>query len=171
MKQFFIFLIILILSTCPVVSFGQNQTVQTASIIQYKKVLLKEKRQQVLIYNALNLTQEQIDKKECLQNETNQILEQKFDELINQTYKLNELQEANCDKNDILKQKKVVNNIKKDIECINKNEDKKFKKFLTRDQKSKYALIKKLENRDQKKENSKTDYYKSNPGLQPFGNI
>ena len=140
-----------------------------SSVIQYKQSVMQEKRQRVTIYNALNLTQEQIEKKESLLTDNDCLLQEKFDDLFNQTYRMNTLKDSNATESEITAQKKVINCIKKDIKTITQKEDKQFKKILTRDQRAKYSMIKHLERLDEKRENK--DYYKSNPGLVPFGNI
>ena len=45
-----------------------------------------------------------------------------------------------------------------------------FKKCLTRDQRIKYNMIRKLQKDDIKKSHKKKNYYKTNPQLQVFGN-
>ena len=157
------------------ITFGQlsaqanEEQVQVSAVLQYKKLVMQEKKDRATVYNALNLTPEQIEKKENLLCENNDKLEDMFSQLVTESYKLSLMEQVNAPNCEILKQKKIVNNLKNDINCITKKEDKQFKKILNHNQKSKYAMIKKLEKRDSKRDCRQKDYYKSNPGLVPFG--
>lgn len=122
------------------------------------------------IYNALNLTDEQIQKREELLRENNPIFEQKFDLLLKESFKLRALEEGNAPEREIACQKRVVKNIKKDIDKLFSCENKEFQKCLTRLQRSKFKEIQRLEKRDYKREAHQKDYYKSNPQMRPFGN-
>ena len=79
------------------------------------------------------------------------------------------LKGAGASDKEIARQKKVVKNTKKDIENLLKEENKLYKKSLTREQRSKYNMIKKLEEKDYKEAANKKDYYKSNTKMVPFG--
>ena len=57
------------------------------------------------IYNALNLTDEQIQKREELLRENNPIFEQKFDLLLKESFKLRALEEGNAPEREIVCQK------------------------------------------------------------------
>ena len=96
--------------------------------------------------------------------------DEKFKNLMVESYKLKALKCAHAGEYEISKQKKVVKNIKKDINKLIKKENKIFEKCLTGEQKAKYSMIKKLERKDFRKVCKEKDYRKANPKLHPFGN-
>ena len=138
--------------------------------LEYKKLIDRMQHERATIYNALNLTDEQIQKREELLRENNPIFEQKFDLLLKESFKLSALEEGNAPEREIVCQKRVVKNIKKDIDKLFSCENKEFQKCLTRLQRSKFKEIQRLEKRDYKREAPQKDYYKSNPQMRPFGN-
>ena len=121
------------------------------------------------VYNALNLSDDQIKLREDLLKENSPIYNRKFKELNKESHKLKALKGAGASDKEIARQKKVVKNTKKDIKKLMNEENKIFKKSLTREQRSKYSMIKKLEEKDYKNASHKKDYYKSNPKMVPFG--
>lgn len=138
--------------------------------LSYKQHFMRLQKNRALIYNALDLTDAQIKTKEECNEKYSPLYETKFNELIKESYTLKALTIANADSGEINQQKKLVKNIKNDIDKLFKQEDKTFKKCLTREQRSKYAMIKKLDRRDYKAAQHQKDYYKSNPLMRPFGN-
>lgn len=138
--------------------------------LRYKKLITQFQQKRSLVYNALNLSDEQVLAREELFNNHAPLYEEKFNELIKESYTLKALSLANAGKCEINNQKKVVKNIKEDIDKLIKEEDKNFKKCMTREQRSKYAMIRKLERNDYKAASHQKDYYKSNPKMRPFGN-
>ncbi len=137
---------------------------------RYKRYIKRVQQSRATVYNALDLTDEQIKAREDLLAENDPVYKEKFDKLIKEASRLEDLKQANASEIDICKQKKVIKNIKKDIQNLVDKENKAFKKCLTRDQRSKYSMIKKLERDDFKKAcKHKKDYYKSNPKMKPFG--
>lgn len=138
--------------------------------IRYKKYMKNIQQERATVYNALNLTDEQIKLREDMINKNTPLYDAKFDELIKESYKVKALKQADASDREIQKQKKVVRNVKKDIENLVTKENKQFKKSLNHDQRAKYAMIKKLEKNDFKNAAHQKDYYKSNPQMKPFGN-
>lgn len=136
----------------------------------YKKYIKHIQQDRATVYNALNLSDEQIQKREDLMNENNPIYEQKFDCLMKESFKLQAIENAGAPEKEITSQKKVISSIKKDIENTLKKENKTFRRCLNGQQKAKYSMIKKLERRDYKRDLKQKDYYKSNPQMRPFGN-
>jgi len=137
---------------------------------RYKQHINALHQKRSLIYNALCLSDAQIKEYETVITKNSQLYETKFNELIKESYTLKSLETAGADRQDISSQKKIVKQIKSGIDELYKNENKAFRKSLTREQRSKYAMITKLERRDYKAVSHKKDYYKSNPKMQPFGN-
>lgn len=138
--------------------------------LRYKQHINNLHNRRELIYNALNLSDKQIKEHETIINENTPVYEEKFNNLIKESYTLKALNTANAGKSSVAEQKKTVKNIKSDIDNLYKKENKLFKKSLTREQRSKYSMITKLEKRDYKAVSHQKDYYKSNPKMQPFGN-
>lgn len=171
----------LIMAPGPVIitqnSDGTNSTVLNdkcdedcpQEVMKYKHFITDVKQTRATVYNALNLTDEQIEKKEELLKENTPVYEEKFDNLLKETFTLKALKEAKADERDISNQKKVIKKLKKDIDNTLEKENKEFEKILNHQQRSKYSMIKKLERRDFRREESKKDYYKSNPQMRPFG--
>lgn len=138
--------------------------------IKYTEFIKKVQNERAVVYNALNLTDEQIKVREELFQKNNPCYEKKFEELIKESYKLKALKCANASECDILKQKKVVKGLKKGINNLSRKEDREFRKILSHDQRAKYSMIKKLERKEYKAAAHQKDYYKSNPRLPHFGN-
>lgn len=138
--------------------------------LRFKRYIKHLEEERATVYNALNLTDEQIKKREELMQENAPIYEEKFDCLLKESFKLKALKTANVGERELIKQRQIVKSIKCDIEDILDKENRCFKKILNRQQRSKYAMIKKLERRDFKREANRKDYYKSNPQMRPFGN-
>ena len=134
---------------------------------KYKKYIKHIQQDRATVYNALNLSDEQIQKREDLMNENNPVYEQKFDCLMKESFKLQAIENAGATDKEINAQKKVISSIKKSIERTLSKENKAFRKCLNGQQKAKYSMIKKLERQDYKKDLKQKDYYKSNPQMRP----
>ena len=137
---------------------------------RYKQHINNLHAKRAVVYNALDLSDKQIAAREAIVKENSPIFEEKFNELIKESYTLKALKIAYADGSTISQQKKVVKNLKNDIDNLVKCEDKEFKKSLTREQRSKYSMIAKLERKDFKAVSHQKDYYKSNPRMRQFGN-
>lgn len=138
---------------------------------QYKNYVMYTQRNRALVYNALNLTDEQIKMREEILKENEPMFNEKFDELEKEYARLNAFKKSQTGEIDICKQKIAIQKIKNEIEFLIKKENKEFRKCLTREQRSKYSRIEKLVCRDYKRDcKKKTNYYKSNPKMRPFGN-
>lgn len=138
--------------------------------VRYKNLIRELEMDSATVYNALNLTDEQVKLRESLVKEYSPYYDEKLDELLKESFRLKALECGSASRSDINRSKKNIKNIKKDIEKCIKKENKEFYKSLTSLQKSKYKLIKELEERDYKEEEHRKDYYKSNPQMVPFGN-
>lgn len=136
----------------------------------YKKYIKHVQQDRASVYNALNLSDAQIQKREDLMQEYNPLYEQKFDCLLKESFKLQAMQSSNAPETELASQRRVIKNIKKDIKKTLNKETKCFRKSLNGQQKAKYSMIKKLERRDFKRDLHQKDYYKSNPQMRPFGN-
>lgn len=153
----------------PVFSYGCS--LECPEIAQkYRIYMNRIYHERAVVSNALNLTDEQVKKREELICKNNPLYEKKFEELIRESYKIKALKCAGASECDILKQKRIVNKIQKDIQSIVDGENKVFKKCLTGAQRTKFVMIKKLEKNDLKKASHQKDYYKSNPQMRRFGN-
>ena len=145
-------------------------TYMPEDVMLYKKYIYKIQHNREVVYNALNLSDEQIRARENLTLESSKMYDEKFHTMLKESLKLKTLKTANASNKEIHAQEKIVKHIKKDIDKTLKFEDKSFKKILTHDQKSKYSMIRKLERRDYKASKNPKDYYKSNPKMPRFGN-
>lgn len=134
-----------------------------------KKFICKVERGRAVVYNALNLTDCQIKKREELLKKHAPEYKEKYESLKHEASKLKTLKMSNAEEKEITKQKRVVKNIKKDILNLQKKETNEFKKYLTRAQRAKYNEIQKLQKKDAKKDCCKKDFYKSNPQMKEFG--
>lgn len=136
---------------------------------RYKGYVHRVQKNRATVYNALNLTDDQVKLREDMVRENTPIYNKKFGQLTKESYKVKALKAAGASDKEIARQKKVVKNTKKDIDKLLKEENKQYKKSLTREQRSKYSMIKKLEEKDYKEAAHEKDYYKSNPKMVPFG--
>ena len=136
---------------------------------RYQGYVRHIQKERATVYNALNLTDDQIKLREDMLRENTPIYDKKFKELTKESFKVKALKGAGASDKEIARQKKIVKNTKKDIEKLLNEENKLFKKSLTREQRSKYSMIKKLEEKDYKEAAHQKDYYKSNPQMRPFG--
>lgn len=137
---------------------------------RYQDYVRKIQNERATVYNALNLSDEQIKMREDILKENSHLYDKKFDELSKESFKLDALKNAGASSQEISRQKKVIDGINKDIENLLNQENKLYKKCLTREQRSKYSMIKKLEKNEYKQTSHQKDYYKSNPKMVPFGN-
>ncbi len=177
-KIFFsLFVLIFISQVCTFAQFEYfcNQKCEKYNNIQnsvtsYKEFLDKFEYNRATVYNALNLSDCQIKAWEEIVNKNMPLYENKFKILLKENYRLNALKCSKSSEYEIYKQKRVINNIKKEISGIFSKENKEFKKILNSQQRAKYSMIVKLEKDDYKKASHKKDYYKSNSGLKSFGN-
>lgn len=128
-----------------------------------------EHARRAITYNVLNLTDSQVQTKNKIDENRYKALQSKFEQLDQELFVLRKLQAGDASKSAIRKQQKTVKNIQKSIENVDKKYDKDFKKSLTREQRSKYHEVKRLENRDLKRRMNETKdpYYDKN--MRVFG--
>jgi len=132
-----------------------------------KRFVKRVQMSRATIYNSLNLTEEQMKTREEILAKNTKTYEEKFANLFSETSKLKTLKAAGACEKEICAQKKVVKNIKNDIQALVDKENKEFKKCLTREQRAKFNTIKKLEKQSASKH--KPDYHKMNPKMSIFG--
>lgn len=149
---------------------GKTEFANVQEAMRYKKFVEYVQQERAVIYNALNLDEEQVQFKEFLLLQNNPIYEEKLKEFVKQSYKLQALEKVDACEFEIFKQKRIVQKIRNDIEKLLNDENKCFKKVLNHEQRSKYSMIRKLERRDFRRALHQKDYYKSNPQMQAFGN-
>ena len=135
----------------------------------YKNYAESVKKERAAVVNALQLTEEQVQKRNELMYENSILLEENYKKLYRETLKLNNLKTQKANSKEISSQEKNITCLKKEINSIVKNENKQFKKILDRDQRAKLKTIQKLQNKSIKDLNNPKDYYKSNPKMRPFG--
>ena len=171
-----IFLIIFcIFLTCSEVFAGicslSNSGIECSQVAKkYKIYMNRIQNERAVVSNAINLTEEQVRKREEMICKNNPLYEKKFEELLKESYKIKALRCACASECEIFQQKRVVNRIKREINSIVDEENRAFKKCLTRNQRAKFSMIKKLERQDIKALSHQKNYYKSNPQMRYFGN-
>ncbi len=161
-------LLLLFLFIIPVYGIANSQC--PSACLNYKQYIQKIQSERAIVYNALNLTVEQLKLREDMAKENACLYDKLFKNLMIESYKLKALKNACANEYEIFRQTKVVKNIKKDINNLIKKENKIFEKSLTGEQKAKFSMIKKLERKEFKKTCHQKNYYKSNPKMRPFGN-
>lgn len=134
----------------------------------YKNYAEQVKKERATVFNALLLSDEQIESKNKLSKEFSPLLEEKYKQLSMQIKKLNELKTQKASKKIINSQEKLVNSLKKDLQNIIDNENKQIKKILDKEQKAKLKMIQKLQKKSIKDLDKQKNYYKSNPKMRPF---
>lgn len=147
-----------------------NRKVGENLVVGYGEYIHRLEHDRSVVYNALNLSDEQIQIYEDMIASQIPCYEEKFNQLVQENYKLRAMQIAKSNEYDIIKQQMVVNKIRKELEKTFDKDTKSFKKCLTSDQRAKYSMIKKLQHDDVKKASHKKDYFKSNPQMNRFGN-
>ncbi len=139
-------------------------------IKSYREYIDWIQAERAIVYNALNLSDEQIEIYEQMMKESVPCYENEYNKLLKECYKLKAMQTAKANECDILRQKRVVQRLKNSLEKSFEKSTKSFRKCLTMQQRAKYSMIKKLAHDDVKKASHKKDYYKKNPQMRPFGN-
>ena len=174
MKRAILLVILGVIMSCPEVMAEDDVSVETEittkAIVQgdfSPQLVDKIKAERNTIYNALNLTPEQMQKKDCIEKKRYEALEPELKNLCLSRKKLKDLQAAkSADSKLINSAQKEVNVARKEIKSISNKYDKEFKKILTSEQKSKYNMIRKLKRADLKKLEHKNS---DKPDLKPFG--
>ena len=174
MKRAILLVILGVIISCPAVFAEEEVSVETeittTAIVQgdYSSQLVdKIKAERNTIYNALNLTPEQIQKKDCIEKKRYEALEPELKKLCLSRKKLKDLETTkSTDTKTIKHAQKEVNEARRDIKALSNKYDKEFKKILTSEQRAKYNMIRKLKRADLKKLEQKKSH---KPDLRPFG--
>lgn len=162
--------------SCPAAVYADNDDVSvetevtTAAIAKgdfSPQLIDKIKAERNTIYNALNLTPEQIQKKDSIEKKRYEALEPELKKLCLSRQKLKDLETTkSADIKTVRKAQKEVYEARKDIKSLSNKYDKEFKKILTSEQRAKYSMIRKLKRADLKKLEQKNSH---KPDLRPFG--
>ena len=121
-------------------------------------------------YNVLNLTPQQKTCKDDIEKRRYQEIDIKINVLEQELYVLDKLKcNPQANKDAINKQKKIIKNVKKDIDETMQKYDKEFKTMLSGEQKAKYNLIQRMKRKDLKKCEHNKKLFKQDAHLQPFG--
>ena len=129
------------------------------------QLIEKIKTERNSIYNALNLTSEQIKKKDALEEKRYQELQPKLKEFCINRKNLKDLETKKADTNAIKIAQNKLNSTKNEIKKISSKYDREFKKILTLEQKSKYNMVIKLKRADIKE----LEHKQKEIALRPFG--
>ena len=174
MKRVILLVILGVIMSCPAVVAEEDVSVETEittkAIVQgdYSLQLVdKIKAERNTIYNALNLTPEQIQKKDSIEKKRYEALEPELKKLCLSRKNLKDMETTkSTDVKTIKNAQKEVNEARRDIKSLSNKYDKEFKKILTSEQKAKYNMIRKLKRADLKKLEQKNSH---KPDLRPFG--
>lgn len=162
------------LLSCPLV-FAEDldtpETNITSAITTVKgdyslQLIDKIKAERNTIYNALNLTPEQIKQKDTIEAKRYTDLEPVLRKYCLSHKKLNDIKKSKNEK-EIKAVEKELDSVKKDIKDISNKYDKNLKKILTGEQKAKYDMIRKLKRAEIQKNNKPANT--KNTTLKPFG--
>ena len=163
MKKLFLLVAIMILSGTFALASANSDDIKFC-----KNYMAQLKKERAAVSNALQLSDEQSKSRYELTKRTNSQLSEKFEELNQETLKLNILKSDSNDDKCIKKQEQTVSKLKKEINSIVDKENKEFKKILNHEQRSKLRLIQKLQRKAAKSSKHPKDYYKSNPKMRKF---
>ena len=158
--------IIYILNSCV---FAQDNIYSVKYLEQCKNYVLQKERFNVIYYNALQMTPEQIDKYEDITESDKNSYKEILSQITHEVQKYQTMKECNFSYLELKNQRQLIKKLYRQIKKASHKEDKLLKKILTREQRSTYNMIKHLERHDLKK-NSK-NYYKLNPKMSVFGNL
>ena len=164
----------ILIAFCPAVFADEDMSIETevttTAIVQgdfSTQLVEKIKAERNTIYNALNLTEVQLQEKDEIEKKRYEALEPELKKLCLSRKKLNDLETSkSADIKTIRSAQKEVNEARKSIKSISNKYDKEFKKILTSEQKAKYNMIRKLKRADLKKLEKKNT---KKPDLRPFG--
>lgn len=176
MKNFIIFLSILMLFSASNVLAETNPTTRTNSqscgcCNQTKclDLMTSMYNERATLYNVLNLSNDQQKCKDVIDKKRYEELEKQFQEYKKEKYVLDNMCKHNASEFALKKQEKVVKNIEKNMQQIGKKYDKEFKTILNSEQKSKYNSVRKMEKKEVKYCLKNKAFYKRDPKLRPFG--
>ena len=133
------------------------------------QLLTRIKKQREILYNALNLTQAQVKCKNEIDKKRYAELEPALEKLCREDKNVKDLKKRCASKKEIRKQEKELNTARKNIQEISAKYDKEFDKILTRDQRNKYSMIRKLKRDDLKKYRKIQEKGRKPSDLRPFG--
>ena len=121
------------------------------------------------LYNVLNLSADQQKCKDVIDHKKYTELSELFKQYEQEKYVLSKMCEHGASENGLKKQKKIVNNIEKDMKNVADKYDKEFKSVLNSEQKSKLNTIKKMGQKEIKYCQKNKAFYQRDKKLRPFG--
>lgn len=164
MKKF-LFLISLLIIANPI--FAQQCTSCKSSKCLDLMSAMYDKRP--TLFNVLNLSADQQKCKDTMDVNYSKEAGDKFEKLEQEKFVLNNMAKHNASKPALRKQEKVVKNLEKDLEGLNKKYEKEFKSILNSEQKGKFNTISKMQKKEVKYCQKDKAFYKRDPKLRPFG--
>ena len=138
-------------------------------VMYFQNYVVNRQANESVIFNALNLSDEQRVEFLKIINRDDVYYKNIFDELLKESYKLQSLHEAGAGYGEIVSQKNILKSYGREIKKIARQENRDLKHILTRSQRAKYSMIKKLERHDLKTDLHAPDYFKKNPQMHSFG--
>lgn len=165
-KIFVIFLIIFCINS---VVFAKDDIYSDDYLQECQNYMIRKERFNALYYNALQLTPEQIDKYEDIIECNKDSYQEKLNEITKEVQFYNTMKECGFTHSELVRQKQVIKQLKKELLQVSRQENKALKKILTRQQRTEYNMIKHLERHDLRKNLHQKDYHKLNPKMSVFG--
>lgn len=123
------------------------------------------------LFNVLNLSADQQKCKDTMDMNYLKEAGDKFEKYEQEKFVLNNMAKHNASKSALKKQEKVVKNLEKDLENLNKKYEKEFKSILNSEQKAKFNTISKMSKKEIKYCQKDKAFYKRDPKLRPFGEM
>lgn len=154
---------------------SENEMASTTIVKEdYSPQLIEKiKLQRETIYNALNLTPSQIQKKDEIDLRRYCALKEELKKMCVARRKVvgYASNQTAFTKSDVRAAKKEFDAAKRNVACISDKYDREFKKILNSEQKAKYSMIRKLKRSDLKKQQKiqSCQNRRNNSDLRPFG--
>jgi len=172
MKRGLIFAGVFALLCSPAVMADDEDTPCEVSIIEQHdyscQLVEKIKLQRDTIYNALNLSDKQVQRKNEIEKKRYLELEPELKNLCIYSKQLKDSKAGN-DEKQITNLENKLKSTRKEIQKISSKYDKEFNGILNSDQRAKYRMIKKLKHNDLKKAQKIQKYGSKQSDVKPFG--
>jgi hypothetical protein len=164
----FCIIFFILLTTCAY-SKDFNDRYNANIVRSFRNYVCLEHRNRAVIYNALNLSDSQINQREIISERFSKFYNEKFKVLEKEAKKLDVYEKMNYSFWRIYSQRRHLESLRAEIFELLKEENRLFSCCLSREQYKKLKEIRALETKGLKNLSNKKDYYKSNPQMKAFG--
>ena len=170
-KKFFLLCITFILFMDINCVFASSNTNCNAQIVEnLKNYICMQQRSRAILYNMLDLSDEQIIRREQIATQFLSLYDEKFEQLLKEAKRLDSFEKVNVSILQIYCQKRLLEKYRNDIFKLLAKENRMFTKCLTKTQCKKYRQILTLLKVERKNISKGKNYYRSNPRMKAFGN-